>query len=291
MQPVRRWPDIASPPPAGPVRSHRRRPSRRVGLLASFGLIALAALTGCLPWAQATPEASHAAHWAYTGSDGPSHWGELSPDYNLCNTGKDQSPVDLQPVRLMKADWLLPLQVSLKPTKLAIVNNGHTIQVNYDKGSKFSFDRTEYELKQFHFHAPSEHTFDGVAADMETHLVFSTPGKRLAVIGILMVVGAENPFFAKFWDSLPAKENEAITRELDLNVGDLLPTNRDYFHYDGSLTTPPCSEGVKWIVLRQSVTISASQVNRFKAIFPVTSRPTQPLGERIVKESVLPPVR
>jgi carbonic anhydrase len=260
------------------------RAAARVG-----ALVVLAAISGCapsLPFAGAkVEEGPHTPHWSYAGSEGPEHWGELAPDFDLCSTGKQQSPIDVPRSKLLPADWLLPLQVSFKASKVQMVNNGHTIQVNYEAGSSLNFEKTTYQLKQFHFHSPSEHKVNGVGADMETHLVFSDSLKHLAVIGIMMNAGQENPFFAKFWHALPDKEG-AVNREITVNVGDLLPADRDYYTYDGSLTTPPCSEGVTWILLKTRVDASADQINRFRAIFGggTTARPVQPINDRLVKD-------
>ena len=249
----------------------------------------LALLAGCapaLPFGGAGPQvaAETTPHWSYSGSNGPEHWSELEPDFDLCHTGKQQSPIDITRSKLLKADWLLPLQVKLNPTKANIVNNGHTIQVNYDPGSLLDFEKTTYQLRQFHFHSPSEHKVSGVGAEMEMHLVFSDTQKHLAVIGVLIDQGAENPLFAKFWHALPDKEG-AVTREITLNASDGLPVDRDYFTYDGSLTTPPCTEGVTWIVLKQHATASADQIARFRALFSEpTARPLQAINDRLVKD-------
>ena len=266
-----------------------RRPIRDFWL--AGGLAAAVVLAGCapgLPFGNKAPvEAHHAPHWTYEGEDGPQHWGELGPDYDLCSAGKQQSPIDISPSRLLKADWLLPLEVRINPTKLNVVNNGHTIQVNYDKGSSFIFEKQGYTLKQFHFHSPSEHKIGGVAFDMETHLVWSTPDSKLAVIGFMITASQENPFFAKFFHALPDKANTTVTRELNINVKEVLPETRDYFHYDGSLTTPPCAEGVKWIVLKTPVQASRDQISRFRAVVGDhnTNRPVQQVNERLVKEA------
>jgi carbonic anhydrase len=259
------------------------------------GTAAVLVLAGCVPSLpsflslKSAPAPAHEApHWSYDGAEGPPHWAELSPDYALCSSGREQSPVNIVGSRLLPAEWLMPLQLQLNPTKLQLVHNGHTIQVNYEKGSRFVFEKTGYELKQFHFHAPSEHQVRGAGADMEMHLVFSNPARQLAVIGVLMVAGAENPLLAKFWHALPDKEG-VVNREITINVAEALPAVRDYYHYDGSLTTPPCTEGVKWVVLKQPVSVSVDQINRFKALFPNSARPVQPLHERFVKETVSKP--
>ena len=254
------------------------------------GVLTALALVGCA-MGEAPHEAAHAPHWAYTGAEGPTHWAELGPDYAMCSTGTEQSPIDLQPsgIKFMKADWLVPLAVKFGPSKLHVVNNGHTIQLNYDRGTTFSFEKRSYRLLQFHFHAPSEHTLNGQAAAMEMHMVFGTnkTPPDLAVIGFWLVEGAENPFFAKFWHVLPEKSGEKAEKEIDLNVGDAVPANRQYWHYDGSLTTPPCGQGVKWFVLKGTSTVSRTQLDKFNGLFAggPTNRPTMPLYDRIVKDA------
>lgn len=270
--------------PSRPLKQSLLRPT---GTVLALWTMAVLALSGCLPWASGAPAAdAHALpHWTYEGVDGPDHWGELHHDFLLCGKGYQQTPIDIAPRKVMKADWLLPLQLKFAPTKLDMVNNGHTIQVNYDRGSTFVFEKTTYELKQFHFHAPSEHKIAGEAAAMELHLVWSTPSGRLAVIGILLKEGTENPFLAKFWPVMPEKPGN-VKRELDLNVQDALPADRGYYNYDGSLTTPPCAEGVTWIVMKQPAQVSQAQVSRFVGITGHNARPIQPINERIIKETL-----
>src|SRR5262249_15347317 len=150
---------------------------------------------------------------------------------------------------------------------LHAVNNGHTIQLNYDPGSWFIFDQTPYLLAQFHFHTPSEHLINGKAADMELHAVFQDDKGHLAVIGTLLQEGPENPLLAKFWHTIPEKEGK-VDRELEINVAESLAPDAGYWAYDGSLTTPPCSERVQWVLLKQPMTVSRDQISKFRAIFP-----------------------
>jgi carbonic anhydrase len=232
----------------------------------------------------------HPAHWEYEGALGPTHWGEIDPHATVCATGAEQSPVDITPAKLMQLDWLTPIMLKYRPSKASIVNNGHTAQVNYEQGSRMTFLNQEYELVQFHVHTPSEHLINGKPADMELHLVHATPDslKRLAVLGILITEGAENPFFSKFWQQIPAKEGPPVKTDITINALDVVPRNTSYYFYDGSLTTPPCSEGVRWVLLKQAITASRDQIAKIKTLFGPNARPVQPLKDRFVKEEAPP---
>lgn len=227
----------------------------------------------------AAQEGGHGeAHWSYEGDTGPAHWGDLNPDWALCKTGTEQSPVDIP-----SSAPVNPANVAYNydPTALNIVNNGHTIQVNYDPGSAIEIEGVTYELKQFHFHALSEHTVDGKYADMEMHLVHQSADGGYAVVGVFINSGAENPAFAPVWDHLPATASEPETIPgVRVNADDLLPAERTYYRYNGSFTTPPCTEGVKWVVLSQDVSMSTDQIGAFTDIMHDNYRPVQPMNDR-----------
>jgi carbonic anhydrase len=169
---------------------------------------------------------------------------------------------------------------------LHIIDNGHTVQVNYGAGSSMSVDGKRYDLVQFHFHRPSEETIDGKAYPMEAHLVHKDAEGHLAVVAVLLKQGKESPFLRALWANLPAeKEKEKVVGKVSINAASLLPKNHAYYTFPGSLTTPPCSEGVTWFVLTTPVDLSSSQVARFEKIYPHNARPTQPLNGRVVKAS------
>lgn len=218
-------------------------------------------------------------HWGYEGDEGPDNWASLSEAFALCGEGMAQSPIDI--TNATEAD-LADLEFSYGETAVNILNNGHTIQVNYDEGSTVTIDGTEYNLLQFHFHHPSEHTIDGEAFPMELHLVHADADGNLAVVGVMLAQGDEdNEAYASLWDVLPAEETDGpVETEITLNVSDLLPEERTFYHYSGSLTTPPCSEGVNWNVLTTPVMLSAAQVEAFMNIFELNARPVQPLNDR-----------
>lgn len=228
-------------------------------------------------------EAPGAAHWGYTGADGPTHWGELSAEYQACQLGTHQSPIDLTgaiPAQLP------PIRLDYRETPLRIVNNGHTIQVNYEPGSTLTIADQVFELVQFHFHHPSEHSVQGKRADMELHLVHRNAAGALAVLGVLLTAGAENAALKPIFAAMPDRPGpEQTLPEITLNAKDLLPTNLGSYRYFGSLTTPPCSEGVSWIVLQQPVTLAADQIRQFAQRFPGNARPINALNQRFLLRS------
>lgn len=226
-------------------------------------------------------EGGHGGHWGYTGETGPAHWGDLSEAYHMCKAGTHQSPVDIRDAKHMDAP---AVAMKYQATPLKVVNNGHTIQVNYAGGSTLTVDGKVYELAQFHFHNPSEHTQNGKPALMEAHLVHKAADGSLAVVGVFLKEGAENPVLARIWPHLPSEVNhEKAVEGTQVNVDDLLPAKRAYFNYSGSLTTPPCSEGVTWLVMDQSVEVSRAQADKFLGLIHSNARPVQPLNDRAVR--------
>lgn len=218
-------------------------------------------------------------HWAYSGEAGPEFWGDLSTTYAACKIGKHQSPIDFTNAATRNGN----IQMNYKPTHLNLVNNGHTIQVNYDPGSYMELEGIRYDLLQFHFHAPSEHTENGAPAAMELHLVHkNTADESFAVVGLMLDIGVDNPVLAQFWDKIPTKP-EAITLTDTINIADALPVNSPYYSYVGSLTIPPCNEGIKWTVLDDRTQLSQAQVDKFMAIIGYTARPVQPLNDRVLQ--------
>lgn len=227
------------------------------------------------------PAATH-GHWGYTGVTGPDHWAELSPAYTTCRNGTRQSPIDIR--NGIKVDQEA-LQFDYKPSYFRIVDNGHTIQVTYGPGSTLSVMGRTYELVQFHFHRPSEERIDGRAFEMVAHLVHKDGEGHLAVVSVLFEVGKDNPFIQTLWNNLPLEQNSEYQPKASIQIGDLLPERRDYFSYMGSLTTPPCTEGVLWLVLKQPVQLSADQLAIFNRFYPNNARPIQNTAGRIIKES------
>jgi len=227
-----------------------------------------------------TVSAGETAHWGYSGHEGPEHWGELDPNFFLCSKGKNQSPVNL--TEMIESD-LPPIKINYKSGGNEILNNGHTIQVNYDPGSTIIVDGNEFELKQFHFHSPSENTIEGHAYPMEAHFVHADKDGRLAVIAVMFKYGEKNTELEKAWAHIPnnAGEKRALSKHVDANI--LLPHDHDYFRFNGSLTTPPCSEGVLWIVMKYFHTTSKQQIDTFTQIMHhPNNRPVQPVNARAI---------
>lgn len=233
----------------------------------------------------AHPSASHGGdiHWGYEGLAGPVYWGDLKPEFLTCKAGKTQSPINI--VRgSSKTEGLSPLSQSYQASPITMLNNGHTVQFAYAPGSSLTLDGKEYKLLQFHFHTPSEEQIDGKNFAMDAHFVHKSAEGKLAVIGLLFQVGAENPNLKELWNKLPAS-GDTIKSSSTLSAKSFMPSDMSYWTFDGSLTTPPCSEEVKWIVLKTPVTMSEAQLKTFRSIFPMNARPVQPLNGREVKSS------
>ncbi len=222
---------------------------------------------------------AHEVHWGYEGETAPKFWSELKGEYVAC-AGTAQSPIDINGGL---GDTILnPLKTNYAFTKTSIVNNGHTVQFNVEPGSKLIANETEYELLQFHYHALSEHTLDGKYFPLEVHFVHKANEKDLAVIGVFFEEGEDNQLFTEFLANFPKTEGE-FKSEQTIDLSKLLPADLDYFHYDGSLTTPPCSEIVNWYVLKHKLTASAEQIMKFQAILDSNFRPVQELNGREIK--------
>ncbi|MCZ7565770.1 MAG: carbonic anhydrase family protein [Burkholderiales bacterium] len=235
-------------------------------------------LAAALAIGSAAPAA--AQHWGYSGEAGPQHWAKIDAKYAMCGLGRNQSPIDLD--GFVEAD-LQALKLGYKAGAAEIVNNGHTIQVNYAQGSMLTVNGRSFELKQFHFHAPSENRVGGKRFPLEGHLVHADSQGTLAVVAVMFQEGAANPLLAKLWQKMPAKAGGKAALPDGLSVAQLLPADRDYYRFNGSLTTPPCSEGVWWLVMKQPVSVSKAQVEKFsKTLGFANNRPTQPINARTV---------
>ena len=226
----------------------------------------------------------HPEHsWDYGESQGPNHWGELKPEFALCQNGHHQSPIDIRNPR--KAD-LPPIQFDYKPSPLHIIDNGHTVMINYGPGSSISVGGEKYALKQFHFHRPSEEKINGEGYEMVVHLVHANQEGKLAVVAVLLQRGEDNPLVRELWKDLPKeKEKEGVLDSVQIDVAGLLPADRGYYTFPGSLTTPPCTEDVTWFVLKHPVAVSAAEIEQFSKLYRHDARPTQPLYDRVVMES------
>ncbi|AHV34069.1 carbonic anhydrase [Aeromonas hydrophila YL17] len=218
-------------------------------------------------------------HWEYSGEAGPAKWASLTPEFGQC-AGSNQSPVNLS--GLVKAE-LAPLQFHYLAGGRSVTNNGHTVQVDYAQGSSLELDGMHFELKQFHFHAPSENLIEGHSYPLEGHLVHANDQGELAVVAVMFEPGKANGALSQVWQSLPAKAGEQRQLKEAVSAEQLLPAKRDYYRFSGSLTTPPCSEGVRWLVMKQPVQVSQAQIDAFKAVMHhPNNRPVQPLHGRLV---------
>lgn len=248
---------------------------RPVRVIAIFTLLPLIALIGGLLMISNADEIK----WGYEDDGGPSQWSGLAPEFVICGEGKAQSPID---IRDALEAALVDIQFHYGETANNIVNNGHTIQVDVDAGSHIVYNGITYDLLQFHFHAPSEHTIAGEAAPMEIHFVHKDRNSNnLAVVGILLSEGENaNEAYAPIIENMPAIPGAADALGEDIVLTGLLPEGRGYFTYQGSLTTPPCSEVVRWLLLDTPAALSAQQIAAYRAIYDGNARPLQPLGER-----------
>lgn len=244
-----------------------------------FQLLSMTLLFATLPMS-AVSYAEGGKHWGYEGDNGPAHWAQLSPDYERCATGRSQSPVNLTGFGKGKHPALV---IDYQVGGASIVNNGHTVQINYLEGSTITVGGQTYALKQFHFHAPAENTIEGHEYPMEAHFVHADDEGNLAVVALLYRAGKQNAELEKAWAHMP--EHAGVNHELPawVNANELLPRNHAYYRFDGSLTTPPCTEGVKWFVLAHADTASKEQIERFtKTMHHHNNRPVQPLNARVV---------
>ena len=248
----------------------------------AYRLLPIALLITTSVFAQTAPQ------WSYSQPEGPNQWGSL-PGYSTCQAGAEQSPLDIESgmnagiLNVSVDSSLESLMPRWNSSAFNIVNNGHTVQVNYDAGSSIDFEGNNFNLKQFHFHSPSEHILNGRQYPLETHFVHQAAGGNLLVIGIFFKPGAFNAELEKVWKSAPAKEQSVSVKGVTIDVNAFLPTDMNYYNYRGSLTTPPCSEGVNWIVLKNPIEASAEQLQFLqKHMGGPNNRPIQPQDGRMI---------
>ena len=253
-------------------------------LLGLFGLTAASAAFGLGNSSLRKAVASEGgSSWGYVGSGAPENWGQRSSAYRVCKTGLQQSPIDLH--NAIGAN-LENIKIDYQPVPLSILNDGYTIQVNTAGENTIKLDGEVFELLQFHFHYPSEHTLDGKPYPMEVHFVHANTKGELAVLGVFFKEGTENAALAPVWQAIPAQKTEPKEiADVMVDIAELLPSDHNMYRYFGSLTTPPCSEIVKWVVFQKPITISTAQIAQFKKILPPSARPVQPLERRFVLQS------
>lgn len=227
-----------------------------------------------------TVTVAKSTHWEYEGAKGAQHWGDLSAGFSTCKSGVNQSPINISST----IDAKLPeLKIDYQASQLSLINNGHTIQANIVGANTFTNDAGQYDLKQFHFHSPSENTIEGKSFPLEMHFVHTDQSGNLAVIGVMFEQGNENKALAGLWQNMPADKNQKVALANMFQSNNLLPDDRAYYRFNGSLTTPPCSEGVRWFVMQAPLKASSAQINKFKKMMHGdTNRPVQPLNARMI---------
>ncbi|XOF32817.1 MAG: carbonic anhydrase [Candidatus Electrothrix sp. YB6] len=224
--------------------------------------------------------AASAGKWGYTGAGAPEHWGELYPAFELCAQGVNQAPINL--TGFIEAE-LEPITFNYTGLATEVVHNGHAIQANYTAGSTMTAAGKTFMLKQFHFHTPSENLIDGKQFPMEAHFIHADTDGHLAVIAVMYTLGEENAELKKIWQQMPAKAGKKSGMVSQARAERLLPKNKEYYRFNGSLTTPPCTEGVLWLVMKNPVTVSEAQVKQLaEALGHPNNRPVQPINARPV---------
>jgi carbonic anhydrase len=226
------------------------------------------------------------AHWSHEGPNGPQNWANLKPEFNTCATGKRQSPV-----HILETDTLVGpaevLKFDYTPSGGSVVNNGHTVQVDLAGNNTLYVRGSAYKLVQFHFHHPAEERVNYKGFSMVAHLVHKNEEGQLAVVAVLIDPGTANPLIEQVWTHMPLDVGDRVGLPAGLlDMTQLLPMDQRYYQFIGSLTTPPCTEGVLWIVMKQPMTVSREQLKLFTHLYPMNARPTQALNGRLVREAM-----
>ena len=248
-----------------------------------------AELTGSgLPATENAPQnALHSGqpHWSYAGETGPQAWSQINPDFGTCGVGERQSPINIDEAMTLKGP-AETLHFHYQPSNGTVVNNGHTIQVDVQGDNWLTVRGTEFKLLQFHFHHPSEERVNARGSAMVAHLVHKSTSGQLAVVAVLLDPGEINPLINKVWTYMPLDTGDSVRMPVDLlNLNELLPTDQRYYQFMGSLTTPPCTEGVLWMVLKQATPVAREQIKLFSQLFPNNARPVQPANGRAVRSA------
>ena len=228
----------------------------------------------------AAPKISH--HWDYDGEFGPENWGKINPAWAQCGKGSRQSPIDIRDGLKVNLD---EIDFDYRPSTFTEIDNGHTVQVNVAGGNVMHLGAERYELVQFHFHRPSEERINGKGTEMVIHLVHRGSGGRLAVVAVLLERGKGNDVIQTVWNNIPFEKGQLGSPGLELDPLEMLPNRREYYTYMGSLTEPPCTENVLWLVMKQPMTASPAQMAVFSRLYPLNARPVQASEGRMIKES------
>jgi len=229
---------------------------------------------------------AHGTHWGYQGHDSSSHWGDLTPEYGTCKKGKNQSPINIVTTKVEHSGHQDKIKFEYVTPATEIVNNGHTVQVNVDAGSSIKIDNEVFLLKQFHFHTPSENQINGKSFPLEVHFVHVSKQNHLAVVGVMFEEGVDNPILREIWEKMPHKVGHKATIFFSSeHINSILPDNREYYKFTGSLTTPPCSENVKWMVMKNYSYISGPEKREFlHNLHHENNRPVQEINGRVISD-------
>jgi carbonic anhydrase len=226
--------------------------------------------------------AGNSERWTYEGEGGPAQWGRMNPAWATCANGTRQSPIDIRDSFRVNLE---PVQFNYGPTRFSVLDNGNTVQVSVGSGNAITVTGRTYELSQFDFHLPSEERINGKGFPMALHLVHKDAAGRMAIVALLVEEGEPHDVVQQVWDNLPLEKNDPLMATSMLEPAKLLPARREYYTYMGSLTTPPCTEGVLWIVMKEPIRLSSQQIAIFARMYPMNARPIQPLAGRRIKES------
>jgi carbonic anhydrase len=232
--------------------------------------------------ALAAPVLLQGTHWSYEGETGPANWARINSGWAKCGMGDRQSPIDIRDS--MKVD-LEPIAFDYKPSSFNVIDNGHTIQVTLSGGNYLTVQNRSFELMQFHFHRPSEERINGRGFEMVVHLVHKDVEGKLAVVAVLLERGKAHNTIQTVWNHLPLEKHDTVMPSVTLDPAEMLPSRREYFTFMGSLTTPPCSEGVLWMVMKEPMQASPAQMALFSRLYPLNARPIQASSGRVIKES------
>jgi len=224
----------------------------------------------------------HDIHWSYDGDGGPMRWGKIDPANAKCETGERQSPIDIREGIHVDLD---PVIFDYKPVRFNVIDNGHTIQVNVGAGNSITILGRRYDLVQLHFHKPSEERINGIGFDMVIHLVHRDIDGKLVVLAVLIQQGKANSLIQTIWNNMPLEKNDTVQPPGTIDLNQILPAGRQYYTYMGSLTTPPCTEGVLWVVFKEPIELSQDQISIFSRMYPMNARPVQSSAGRLIKES------
>jgi carbonic anhydrase len=224
----------------------------------------------------------HGTQWAYEGELGPANWSKINVDWAKCGAGNRQSPIDIRDGIKVNLEQI---SFDYHPSSFNEINNGHTINVTVGGGNFITVGNETYELQGFHFHRPSEERINGKGTEMVMHMVHKSYDGKIAIIAVLLERGQPHKLMQTIWDNLPLEKQELVAPSIVIDPLDALPEKREYFTYMGSLTEPPCTEGVLWLVFKQPRQASPAQMALFSRLYPLNARPVQSSAGRMIKES------